>query len=259
MKILHICTMDWGGAGKAALRLHLGLKSIGVESKMLVLHHKSSDSDVMQFKQYNSNIFRRAWNRTRNKLSFLELNAYQHTRLREYDAFSNTRTLYNISASPLFKEADIINLHWIADMLDYDEFFLKVSDKPIAWTLHDMNPFTGGCHYSSGCSKYETGCVTCLQLGSKKQDDLSKKIFKRKEKAYKGHHLHIVSPSEWLKDSAKKSLLFRKFKIEGIPYGVPTSVFKPQDKKLSRDLLYLPQDKTLILFGASYKTERKRF
>ncbi len=37
MKVLHISTMDHGGAGLAALRLHRGLRSAGVASGMLIL------------------------------------------------------------------------------------------------------------------------------------------------------------------------------------------------------------------------------
>lgn len=58
MKILHICTMDHSGAGGVALRLHIGLKSLGVQSKMLVLFRRSSDSDVIKVKKYSMNSFK---------------------------------------------------------------------------------------------------------------------------------------------------------------------------------------------------------
>ena len=37
MKVLHINTYDWGGAGKACIRLHNGLMAQGIDSKLLVL------------------------------------------------------------------------------------------------------------------------------------------------------------------------------------------------------------------------------
>ena len=74
MRILHICTTNNGGAGKAAFRLHLGLKSIGVKTKLLVLRRSgSSNSDVVEFTQGN-NILKRAWNRLRNGYIFYEFN-----------------------------------------------------------------------------------------------------------------------------------------------------------------------------------------
>lgn len=257
MKVLHICTQDSGGAGIAARRLHVGLKSIGVESKMLVLHSSSSDGDVVRFVQ--NNIFRRLWGKLDNRLISSEFNVYKDTRPRGLDIFSDDRTIYDISKNSLVKEADIIHLHWIARMVKYIEFFPKVIDKHIVWTLHDMNPFTGGCHVPRGCTKYKSGCGACPQLGSNDPNDLSRRIFKRKEKAYKGHNIYVVTPSKWLRDCAKKSLLFKNFEISVIPNGAPTTVFTTRDKRFSRDVLNLPQNKTLILFGASYKSKNKGF
>ncbi len=258
MKVLHICTQDYGGAGIAAYRLHIGLKSIGVESKMLVLHSSSSDGDVVRFVQ-NNNIFRRLWDKLRNRLISSEFNVYKDTRPRGLDIFSDDRTIYDISKHSLVKEADIINLRWIARMVDHREFFFNIHNKPIVWRLSDSNPFTGGCHIRQKCIKYQTGCGACPQLGSNDPNDLSRRIFKRKEKAYKGHNIHVVTPSKWLGNCAKKSLLFKNFEISVIPNGAPTTVFTRRDKRFSRDLLNLPQNKTLILFGASYKSKNKGF
>ncbi|MFH1645682.1 MAG: glycosyltransferase family 4 protein, partial [Candidatus Omnitrophota bacterium] len=175
------------------------------------------------------------------------------------DIFTSDRSLYAISKHPLVQEADIIHLHWIATMVNYTEFFRNMENKPAVWTLHDMNPFTGGCHYAVDCTKYEIGCNSCPQLSSKDPNDLSRRIFKRKEKAYKGRNIHIVTPSKWLAGCAKRSLLFKNFKIDVISHGVSTSVFTKRDKQYSRNLLNLPTNKTLILFGADYKAERKGF
>ncbi len=255
MKILHICTMDYNGAGKSALRLHLGLKSMGGKSKMLVLYRRSQGNDIVQFEGCNS-IFSRMLNRVRTSF---ELSAYRNTRVKDYDLFTNSRSIYNVSRHPLVKEADIITLRWIAYMVDYREFFSNLDNKPLIWRLSDMNPFTGGCHYSSGCTKYQTGCGSCPQLGSKNPNDLSRKIFKRKEDAYRDHNIHIVAISKWHAACVKKSLLFKNCTIDIIPNGVPVDIFKKRDRHFSRDRFNLPQNKTLILFGADSKTERKGF
>ena len=53
-------------------------------------------------------------------------------------------------------EIDVIHLHWVAKLIDYTSFFASVPDQfPIVWTLHDMNPFTGGCHYAGDCMHFE--------------------------------------------------------------------------------------------------------
>jgi glycosyltransferase involved in cell wall biosynthesis len=70
--------------------------------------------------------------------------------------------------------------------------------------------------------------------------------------------LTIVTPSRWLADCARKSSLFHDLRIEVIPNGLDSQRYKPVEQKLARDLLNLPQDKQLILFGAMKATSDRR-
>lgn len=261
MKILHICTNNRGGAGKAAGRLHYGLKSIGVDSGMLLLHgdvtHDGSE-DIIEFTRKRSPI-KRVIDKIYSEYIIAEYGAYKKTRPHGFELFSNDRTIYDIGAHPMVKACDLVNLHWIAGMVNHSEFFSKIGSKPVVWTLHDFNPITGGCHIPVECTKYETGCGSCPQLGSNDPDDLSRRIFLRKEGAYKGREIAVVAPSGYMADCVKKSVLFKNFKIYTIPHGLPGSVFKKRDKNLSRDLLGLPRDKTLILIRPNHTIENKGF
>jgi len=239
MKVLHICTSDRGGAGNAAYRIHLGLKLLDAKSKMLVLKRTLPDKHVEKFEGVK---------RTSN--------TYKKTSFKKHDFFSDDRTGYRIAGHPLVTEADIIHLHWIAGMVDYRDFFCHIN-KPVVWTLHDENPFTGGCHFTNGCEKYVTGCGSCPQLESKKKNDLSRGIFKRKERAYNKKQIHFVVLSKYSKMRAGKSALLKAFKISMIPHGVPEDIFRRRNRNYSRDKLKLPRDKTIILFGSDYKTARK--
>jgi glycosyltransferase involved in cell wall biosynthesis len=256
MKILHICTYDSGGAGKAALRLHLGLKLLGVSSKMLVRERTCSDSDVVELRQ-NDNVFVRQCNKLRKRLYNSELARYKSTRLKGWDLFDDDRTAYNVGRHPLVQEADIINLHWVNWMLSPREFFMSIKRKPVVWTLHDMNTFTGGCHTAWECLKFEDGCGECPQLGSSTPGDLSRRIFLRKQRSYRGANIYIVTPSRWLAGLVQRSALFKNQKIFVIPNSIPLSVFRKRDKKYSRELLNLPQDKIIILCSISYNLEHK--
>ncbi|MDD5069397.1 MAG: glycosyltransferase family 4 protein [Candidatus Omnitrophica bacterium] len=224
---------------------------------MLVIKKTSSEASVIAFPR-NSSFFKRAQNRIYNKIIQSEFNAYKFTRPTGQDLFSDNRSIYDIARHPLVKEADIIHLHWISFMVDYKNFFRKIN-KPIIWTLHDVNPFTGGCHYAGSCRKYESRCGACPQLGSKSANDLSRRIFERKKNAYKNGKIFIVSPSKWMADCAKKSTLLKDFKINDIAIGLRTAIFDKRNKRDSRDLLNIPQDRIIILFGSDYKTERKGF
>jgi glycosyltransferase involved in cell wall biosynthesis len=64
----------------------------------------------------------------------------------------------------------------------------------------------------------------------------------------------LVTPSHWLADRRRESSLFQSFRIEVIPLNT----FKPIDKRIARDLLSLPQDKTLILFGSYLNSDPRK-
>ncbi len=56
---------------------------------------------------------------------------------------------------------DIINLHWVEWGFLQIETLPKFG-KPLVWTLHDMWAFTGGCHYSQECDRYQGFCGAVL-------------------------------------------------------------------------------------------------
>ena len=47
MKVLHISTYDYGGAGLAAWRIHSAMRSANLESMMLVKEKHSDDENVV--------------------------------------------------------------------------------------------------------------------------------------------------------------------------------------------------------------------
>ncbi|MCX5679734.1 MAG: glycosyltransferase [Candidatus Omnitrophica bacterium] len=256
MKVLHICTRDSGGAGRGAINVHRGLKALGVDSKLLVLERLTKDEDVVPFTQ-KFNIIHRLLNRVRSNAVRSELAVYQKARFRKSDLFSDNRSIYAVGVHPLVREANIIVLHWIPHMVDVQEFFSRIEGRSIVWTLHDMNAFTGGCHYAEDCMRYKTGCGCCPQLGSIDPNDLSRQIFKRKEASYRKCRIYIAAGSEWLAERARGSLLFKGCDIRTIHYSVDTSIFVKKDKYSSRELVGLPKDETIILFGADYFPGRK--
>jgi glycosyltransferase involved in cell wall biosynthesis len=70
--------------------------------------------------------------------------------------------------------------------------------------------------------------------------------------------LTIVTPSQWLGDSAKASSLFGDRRVEVIPYGLDTEIYRPIEQKTARELLKLPQDKQLVLFLSLNATSDQR-
>jgi glycosyltransferase involved in cell wall biosynthesis len=152
---------------------------------------------------------------------------------------------------------DVINLHWICKGFLQLETLAKFQ-QPLVWTLHDMWPFTGGCHYAQECHLYTNCCGSCPILGSNIDRDLSRLVWNRKIKAWKTLNLTLVSPSNWLAECARSSSLFRNQRIEVIPHGLDIQTYKPINRQVARQLLNLPQDKQLVLFGALYPNSDRR-
>lgn len=163
MKILHISTSDYdGGAAKAAYRLHSGLNQLGADSRMFVKNKKSEDSSVIKYK-YPTGLGRILYKIQKNRIES-EFFRYRTTRPQGYEIFSDDRSPSRINFISQLGVADIYHLHWTSEFVDLPSFFKNVR-KPLVWTLHDMFPFTGGCHYKSGCDKFHIHCQSCPQLG----------------------------------------------------------------------------------------------
>lgn len=263
MNILHINTTDIiGGAARAANRLHLGLRLLGVDSKMLVAQKRGYDKDVIQYKISNT-----LASRVVRKINWYRLNKYYAEGKKNsatiYDHFSGPKTIYNnknlINQLPDF---DIINLHWISHFIDYNTLFDILNEKtPIFWTLHDMNVFTGGCHYTNGCIKYKEKCGKCPQLGKIKENDLSKKIWSNKKKIFdqiSSDQIHFVANSNWLKQEAQNSMVLRKFNISYIHFGLNHNIFCVRNKQAIRKSLNIPSESKVILFVSQSLSNRRK-
>lgn len=239
-----------GGAARAMYRLHQGLRQNGVDSQILV-HKKLSDDPFVRCKpgkvaQVEGQIIRSS--------DKLPLYLYKN---RVQTNWSINWRPGGIAAQIEEIQPDIVNLHWIGDGFVPIHAFQKVH-YPLVWTLHDMWPFTGGCHYDQGCGRYQDACGLCPQLNSGSTADLSHWVWKYKQRSWEKLDLTIVALSRWMAECARKSSLFCDKRIEIIPNGLDTDCFKPRDKQFARDLFSLPQDKLLILFGAVGSTSDKR-
>jgi len=98
----------------------------------------------------------------------------------------------------------------------------------------------------------------CPQLLSQKESDLSRKVWDRKQSAWQNVRIHIVTPSRWLADCARSSSLFRNSRIDVIPNGIDTDIYKPVEKAFARKVLGFPHNRRLLLFGSANATQDPR-
>lgn len=239
MKIVHISTSDKGGAGIAAVRLHNALLSRGVDSSFLSLFDSGRTEALSCF----VNIHERKTSylqRLRRKIGLPNSIAEKNANILKsypssYEIFSFPYSDYQVEEHPLIQEADIIHLHWVSGFINYPSFFKSIK-KPIVWTLHDMNPFLGGFHYLGD-----------KQLNEKKMGGLEKSLTQVKENIYNFKELNIITPSVWMSNHVKESIL-KNQKQQVIYYSLDMSVFKIQSRMIARKHFNLPEHKKILLF-----------
>lgn len=179
MRVAIVNTFDVsGGAARAAHRLFRALRGAGVEATMVVARRKFEDANVAKLTGSGVSEAIRLVDRLRARLALLP---YWRTRPYGAEEFQHDRPLIGRVLEQALPETELINLHWVAEMLDFESLpRLTRTHAPIVWTLHDMLPLTGGCHYDDGCAKYLERCGACPQLGSSSEADLSVDIFGRR-------------------------------------------------------------------------------
>ncbi len=234
-----------GGAGRAAYRLHCGLRAVGVDSRMLVMQRSAANPDpTVSAAPAIANDLTGAF---LARLDRVPLRLYPGRPVVPYSLnwFPNlTRRRVGVM------QPDLVHLHWIGSG------FVPVRDVarlgvPAVWTLHDMWAFTGGCHSTEDCTRYRARCGACPQLASRAGRDVSRWTWRRKRRHWAGADLTLVTPSRWLAACVRESSLFRNAPVEVIPNGIDVTVYRPHDRAAARRLLGLPEEKKLVLFGAA--------
>lgn len=257
-QILHFSTHTQFGAAIAARRLHDSLVRSGVDSTFYFRFNNASVQGG-SYRHYQTRQLRSLMGRLRNRLLRYKMSRELKGRPDGFETFRVAR----LADRTEFKvpPGAIVHLHFVADFLDYESFFSSMSsEQPIVWTLHDMNPLTGGCHYSWDCLKFTQGCGYCPQLNNRRSDsDLSRFNFRLKQRVLAGKNLHVVGASSWLTQMAKDSPIFwgaRSFRT--IHYGLDTEQFCPVEQVVARQALGVPEDDFVVCFGAESNLDRRK-
>lgn len=265
MRIVHLSNSDLeGGAARAAYRLHSGLRRGDCDSVMLVKRRSGNDPTVTQFVPPMT-LPHRVRRRVRRSLIQRSFARYRPALGSGFEMFTDDRSEHGRDVLEQLPPSDVVHLHWVAGMFDFGAFFPSVPARvPVVWTVHDMNPFTGGCHYDLGCGRYVEGCGRCPALGSNRVRDLSRAILRRKLQALQRvdpARLHVVTPSRWLHGEALRAgPTLGRFPMSVIPYGLDLEAFAPRDRAAARHLLGLPQEANVVLFVADFlDNSRKGF
>lgn len=251
MKVLHINTSDTaGGAAIAAMRLHKAMLETGIDSTFFCLNRTINDDERILTIDKKTKMKVRTFDIARQML-------FRKRYLSNAKGlFSNMKLGYKIGKFVNLDEYDVIYIHWINNgflSLKGLEEILKTGKK-VFWFMHDMFPITGGCHHSFTCTLYrqncgEGGCHYMKNFKSSRSFAYRQLMAKHKI-LDKYPNLSFVAPSKWLYECAKSSSLAKGHNVYHIPNLLDEKVFHPLNKDFCREVLNLPKDKKIILFGA---------
>jgi glycosyltransferase involved in cell wall biosynthesis len=246
LKVVHLNTYDGnGGAGRACMRLNRALLSQNIDSKIIV-HYKFGKNP--QIGDFNTNLIQKAW----TAATILLERAWAKRYLKAVKTpFSFAWFGRSVIHHPDVKNADIIHLHWVNHGFLDPKHIAEIAklNKPVVWTFHDSNAFTGGCHVRYTCDHFERECGDCPLLKNASPDDYSHRIWKQKNEAYKKLGFDIIAPSSWMQGSILRSSLLKNRSINQIPNTLETDIFKPLDKTGAKRKAGLPEDKFILLSG----------
>ena len=121
---------------------------------------------------------------------------------------------------------------------------------PVILTLHDAWLFTGHCAHSFACERWRTGCGRCpdLTIYPAIRRDATAHNWRRKRRIYRRSSFFVATPSQWLLDKAKDSILAPAIRgARVVPNGVDLAVFRPGSQSHARRALGLPLDAVVLL------------
>lgn len=266
MKVVHLSTSDMGGAGIAAKNLHLKLTQLHWTSSMVTKVKLGFDfvghfcSQPNQEEQVNRSFLQRVKASLQYRLPWLFPRKAFSLQGREkgFEYFSLPFSDLNLSSIPAIHQADVIHLHWISDQfVDYQKVFEL--NKKYVWTLHDMNPFTGGCHHSDGCMLFNQDCSSCFQLKGTQHETYSKKILEYKLKALsnlRDDQMKIVAPSEWLLKLSQKSICFSRFEHIHIPNVIDFNIAGADREDIRKK--WLLDDREIVFLFVAHDVRNTR-
>lgn len=252
LRVVHVSFSSTGGAGRGAFALHRSLLEAGVDSHFVCIYKASGGPAI----HAPTGIFGRA---TTRSLIFSDRWIVRASGSRATDDFSANpvgsrfigRRIRNLGA-------DIVNLHWVGNGT-LSPRQITALGKPLVWTVRDMWPFTGGCHYSAGCEAFKESCGSCPVLGSSRTRDLSSWGQRRKDRAWRRADFHVVSISRWIAQQIAGSRILGEVPQRIIYPGIDTQSFRPFQRRAARERFGLSSDRKLVGFVAHepYRERRK--
>ena len=251
IKVLHLSYSDLkGGAAISCFRIHQALSKFSkINSKMLVVEKYSKFKNIYTFENY----FTLSLHLFLKKIIF-RFFKFQKKKAKISQSM-NFFSIININSKIKKFNPDIIHFHWINNEMVSIKNIGELKYKKV-WTFTDMWPFCGSEHYPDYI-RYKDGYNYKNKPKENYGLDIDRLIWQKKKK-YINSKIRVVCISEWLKNKAKASFLFKKSLFNVIPCTINTKDWLPTNKKVSQDYLKISSNQKVFLFSCSTGTLDKR-
>ena len=238
MRVLHLNIHASGGSYEYAALLSDALAEQGIESRVLYKNSQRAEPGRVLLDR----VIRRA---------YVCLST---------QPWHGTRRLLCPPGPEELKGVDVVHLHTVADWFDVPRWLETLPSRiGVVISVHDMWHVTGGCFLYRGCDRYRDSCTPCPILKSPFNWVLARDEHRRKLHAYRNCRAQFVANSFWLAELAGQSPIVKACgRVEVIPPGIDTTVFKPQDKNLCRKHLGLPAEAFVIVTGGASLTDTNK-
>ncbi|MEM9014181.1 MAG: glycosyltransferase [Pseudomonadota bacterium] len=236
------------GAGGAAQNVHRALLKADASSRLVYRNQVANSEDIPCVEQ-KSEAPRILGDHTQPQGWFQRSG---------YTIFSvDTDGIGKTALDNLIADCDVINLHWYARFLSNNDItYLTRSGKPVVFTIRDMHPLTGGCHFFHNCDNWQTDCYPCPQFRPE-HIALPRDTLAKKRSDWDLENVTIVTLSEHTRAIVKQSPLFGTCRIEKIPNPIDPNIFRPADRIGAREQFNIPADKKVIAYVPSFNSTVK--
>ena len=237
MKVIHFSAMDNGGAGIAAVRYHKLMQEMGIDSVLYVRKKTTSDESIKKLSLSPRQKIKSMKRITKTAIELLLKHLIPGFAFSEktksmfcYYNFSEcdeNGIIPNIVSQVDCKSVDFIFIHWLGGFINsYDiKNLYDATGAKIFFSMMDLEPITGGCHYPWTCEKYKTNCLDCPALPCT-NNIISHNQLMAKAANYSYLNADIFSSALYDLEFAKKSIIrFKNYRQ--LYYPIDENIFCP--------------------------------
>lgn len=241
MRIIQVHGSELGGGAEAVVRQHHEqLLENGHQTQLLVGNKQTNGLaiDEIPFVRGPRGVLRVA--------RWLERNA-------------GLQNLYSPSFRQLDRyfsfEPDVLHLHSLHGSESFADLAVlpRLSSKyPTIISLHDLWLMTGHCGHPLDCERWKHGCGACpdLTLYPPISRDATAWNFRRRHTILKRSRLHLIVPSEWMRQQVCLSPILQHFPVTVVPNPVDTQLFRPDKNPHIRERHGIsPTEQTLLMMA----------